>query len=176
MTGGPGVAPGLTFPAEAQMEQQRPYWLAGAVALWGLIWVWQGLKLPQFDQYAHIGPGLPVTLIGAGLILLGLILALQIRAGVRFEEQEAEDVAEDHRVSHRALALAAAGCALPMLTMPRLGFVVTCTLSFWLITRAFRSRRGALDLLIGAVVSLVAWFVFGRLGVQLGGLLPVAGI
>lgn len=159
-----------------QQQERRPYWLAGGIVLWGLIWVWQGLKLPQFDQYAHIGAGLPVTLIGAGLVVLGLILGMQIRTGVRFEEQEAEDVAEDHHVSHRALALAAAGCAVPMLTMPTLGFVVTSTLSFWLITRAFRSARLWLDLLIGFVVAIVAWFVFGRLGVQLGGLLPVAGI
>ena len=138
--------------------------------------MWQGLKLPQFDQYAHIGPGLPVTLIGAGLILLALILGLQIRAGVRFEEQDAEDVAEDHHVSRGALALAAAACALPMLTMQRLGFVLTCTFSFWLIARAFRSRRALLDLAIGLVVSLAAWFVFRKLGVQLGGLLPVAGV
>lgn len=158
------------------MEHDRPYWLAGGVVLWGLVWVWQGLKLPQFDQYAHIGPGLPVTAIGAGLVVLGLILAMQIRAGVRFEEQEAEDVSEDHRVSYPALALAAAGCAMPMLTMQRLGFVVTCTISFWLITRAFRSPRPLADLGIGLVVAVVAWYVFRLLGVQLGGLLPAAGI
>lgn len=157
-------------------HEKRPYWLAGAVALWGLVWVWQGLKLPQFDRYAHIGPGLPVTVIGAGLVVLGAILAVQIRGGARFEEQEAEDVSEDHHITWHGLAYAAAGCALPMLTMRPLGFVVTCTLSFWLITRAFRSPRPVLDLVIGAVVSLVAWYLFGKLGVQLGALLPVAGI
>ncbi|MRX48939.1 tripartite tricarboxylate transporter TctB family protein [Paracoccus sp. S-4012] len=159
------------------MEQQkRPYWLAAAVALWGIVWVWQGLRLPLTDRYAYIGPGLPVVGIGAGLVILALILALQIRGGVPFEEQSAEDVSADHHVSWYGLAFAAAGAAVPMLTMRHLGFVITCMLAFWLITRAFRSPRPALDLVIGAVVSLGAWYLFRLLGVQLGGLLPIAGI
>lgn len=155
---------------------RRPWWLALAVMLWGAVWVWQGLTLPQFDQYAHIGPGLPVTVIGGGLVLLGAILALQIARGARFEEQEAEDVAADHHVSYRALALAAAGAAVPMLTMERLGFALTGTIAFWLVARAFRSPRPAVDLVVGAVLSLAAWWVFGKLGVQLGPLLPLAGV
>ena len=82
----------------------------------------------------------------------------------------------DHHVSLRALALAAAGAAVPMLTMERLGFAITGTLAFWLVARAFRSPRPALDLLVGAVLSLVAWWLFGKLGVQLGPLLPLAGV
>lgn len=157
------------------MREMKPYWLAGGVILWGAIWVWQGLKLAQFDQYAHIGPGLPVTAVGAGLLVLGVILALQIRNGVRFEAQETEDVSPDGDVSHRALALAAAGCAVPMLTMPTLGFVITATLSFWLVARAFRSPRPLADLAVGAGMSLLAFWLFGKLGVQLGPLLPFMG-
>lgn len=154
------------------MAPDRPYWLALAVALMGAIWMWQGLKLPQFDQYAYVGPGLPVTLIGAGLLMLGAILGLQIRAGVPFNEQEAEDIDPDHGVSHRNLALAAAGAAVPMLTMQHLGFVVTCTLAFWLVARAFRAPRPVVDLLVGLVLSLAAWLIFRKLGVQLGPLVP----
>ena len=56
--------------------------------------LWKAAELPQFDQYAGIGPGMFPTIVGAVLVLLGLLLALQIHRGVRFEEQEAEDVAE----------------------------------------------------------------------------------
>lgn len=158
------------------MREVKPYWLAAGVALWGAIWVWQGLKLPQFDQYAGIGPGLPVTGVGVGLIVLGGILALQIAQGVKFEEQSAEDTVQDGEVSYRALLLAAAGCALPMLTMSTLGFALTAAGSFWLVARAFRSPNWVLDLVIGVVLAVVAWWLFGKLGVQLGPLLPIAGI
>ena len=147
---------------------ERPYWIAAGTVGWGAIVLWQAAKLPQFDQYAYIGPGFMPSMVGLGLVVLGVILALQIRAGVSFEEQGAEDVNEDHRVSYGALALAAAGCALPILTMKSLGFV--------LIAAAFKSRNWARNLALGLVVSLVAWWVFRKLGVQLGGLLPIAGI
>ncbi|MCB6178123.1 tripartite tricarboxylate transporter TctB family protein [Rhodobacter sp. Har01] len=155
---------------------ERPYWLAAGTAGWGAIVLWKAHELPQFDQYAHIGPGLMPTAVGAGLVLLGLILALQIRRGVPFEEQGAEDVNDNHVVSHKALTLAAAACALPLLTMKPLGFVVTCTGCFVLVAAAFKSRRWGLNLALGAVVSLVTWWLFGKLGVQLGGLLPALGV
>ena len=155
---------------------ERPYWLAAGTVGWGAIVLWKAAELPQFDQYAHIGPGLIPTVIGAGLVLLGVILALQIRAGVPFEEQGAEDVNDDHKVSRSALALAAAGSALPIFAMKPLGFVITCTCCFLLIAAAFKSRAWVLNLCLGAVFSTVCWWLFGKLGVQLGGLLPLAGI
>jgi len=156
--------------------QRRPWWIAAALALWGGVWLWQGLRLPQFDQYAGIGPGLVVTIIGAVLLLLAAILAWEIRAGVRFEEQAAEDIAEGQGVSNRALALAAVACGLPILTMQSLGFVVTGALCFALVARAFRSVRPLLDLTIGAVLAGLCYLGFGFLGVKLGGLLPILGV
>ena len=103
------------------------------------------------------------------------MLALQIRRGVSFEEQGAEDVNDDHSVSWKALGLAAAACALPMLTMKHLGFVITCAGCFVLIAAAFKSRRWALDLLLGLGFSFLCWWLFRKLGVQLGGILPLMG-
>lgn len=155
---------------------ERPYWIAAGTVGWGGIVLWKAAELPQFDQYAHIGPGFLPSAIGAVLVLLGLILALQIRRGVPFEEQAAEDVNEDHSVSYGALGLAAAACALPMLALPKLGFVLTCTGCFVLIAAAFKSRRWALNAVIGLGFSLLSWWLFRKLGVQLGGLLPIAGV
>lgn len=155
---------------------ERPYWIAAGTVGWGVIVLIKAAELPQFDQYAHIGPGLMPTVIGAMMVLLGLILAVQIRRGVPFEEQAAEDVNADHRVSYRALALAGAACALPMLTMKPLGFVITCAGCFVLIAAAFKSRRWLLNFVIGLAFTAVCWWLFRKLGVQLGGLLPIAGI
>mgnify|MGYP001601734591 FL=1 len=88
---------------------------------------------------------------------MGLLLALQIYRGVPFEEQDAEDVSEDHAVNYTALCLAAAACALPMLTMKPLGFVITCTGCFVLVAAAFKSRRWHLDLVLGLGFSLLCW-------------------
>ena len=155
---------------------ERPYWLAAGVAGWGAIVLWKAAELPQFHQYAGIGPGMFPTVVGAVMVFLGLLLALQIKRGVRFEEQGAEDVNEDHSVNYGALGLAAVACAMPMLTMKHFGFVVTGTLCFVLIAAAVKSRSHLLNLLLGAGFSLVCWWLFRKLGVQLGGLFPIAGV
>lgn len=154
---------------------ERPYWIAAGTMGWGAIVLYKAAELPQFDQHAYVGPGFLPSAIGAVLVLLGLMLTLQIRRGVSFEEQGAEDVNDDHSVSWKALGLAAAACALPMLTMKHLGFVITCTGCFVLIAAAFKSRRWALNLLLGLGFSLLCWWLFRKLGVQLGGLLPLMG-
>jgi putative tricarboxylic transport membrane protein len=155
---------------------ERPYWIAAGVIAFGLVWLYQASLLPQFAQYAELGPGFTVTLIGAGLVLFGAILAFQIYRGVPFEAQEAEDVASDLPPSRSSLAFAAAGAGIPILTMTTLGFVITATASFVLTTRAFQSRRYVFNTVIGATFALTCWYGFRLLGVPLGGLLPVAGV
>lgn len=158
------------------MTERRPYWIAAGTMGWGAIVTWKAAELPQFDQYAGVGAGFLPSVVGIVLMILGFLLAVQIWRGVRFEEQGAEDVTDDHGVDYGALALAAAACALPMLTMKPLGFVVTCTGCFVLIAAAFKSRKWVLNTVLGAVFSLICWWLFRKLGVQLGGLLPIAGV
>lgn len=155
---------------------ERPWWIAAGIAGWGAIVLWKAAELPQYDQYAGIGPGMVPTIVGAVLVLLGLMLAWQIHRGVKFEEQEAEDVAEGHAVSYPALALAAAACAVPLVMMKPFGFVVTSTICFVLVAAAFKSHKYVLNTAIGLVFALICWWLFRKLGVQLGGLLPIAGV
>lgn len=155
---------------------ERPYWIAAGSVGWGAIVLIKAAELPQFDQYAHIGPGLMPSVVGAGLVVLGLLLALQIRRGVPFNEQGAEDVNDEHVISRQALVLAIAACALPMVAMKPFGFVLTCTGCFILVAAAFKSRAWGMNAAIGLVFSLVCWWLFRKLGVQLGGLLPIVGV
>jgi putative tricarboxylic transport membrane protein len=65
---------------------------------------------------------------------------------------------------------------LPSLMMEPLGLPLTASVCFMLVARALGSRRVLLDLLSGFVLGSACWFLFGRLGLQLGGFLPVAGL
>jgi putative tricarboxylic transport membrane protein len=147
----------------------------GIIAI-GAVWVYGALSLPQTAQYAQIGPGLFVTVIGIGLIGLGALLTWQIVRGEEFKAQDSEDAMADMPADKAALLTAVAATALPLLTMRYLGFPLTATLSFALVARAFGSRRPALDLLIGAALALIAYFGFIQLGVTLGGLFPLLDI
>lgn len=156
---------------------ERPYWLGAGVILFGALWLYQSFaNLPQLAQYAELGPGFTVSLIGAGLVLLGLILIWQISRGESFESQEGEDVDASQGASWPALGLAVAGAALPLLTMQHLGFAITAAFSFMLVTRALGSRRLVMDAAIGLVLGLLCWYGFGKLGVPLGDFVPLLGV
>ena len=157
------------------MPQRRPWWLGLAVIAIGAVWLQQGYGLPKTGGYAGVGPGDFVMLVGGALILLGLVLTAQIARGASFEPQEAESAEAGARPSRRALAFAAAGAAIPLLTMEPLGFPLTAMLSFALVTHAFGSRRIVFDCAIGLALGAICWYGFSKLGVTLGGALPLAG-
>lgn len=155
---------------------ERPYWLGAGVILFGLVWVYQGLLLPQFQIYAGVGPGFAVTLVGAVLVTLGLILCVQIWRGERFEAQEGEDVDAAQSASWPALLWTFAGAAFPIAAMLWLGFPLTAAISFALVAFGFGARNLFWNLAIGLTIGGLSFYGFGELGVQLGDLLPMAGI
>jgi len=158
-----------------QKHARRPWWLGLAVIAIGAVWLQQGCQLPEAGGYAGVGPGAFVKLVGLALVLLGLALTGQIARGASFAPQESEGAQADAPPSRLALALAMAGAAVPLLTMRELGFPLTAMLAFALVTRAFGSRRLLPDCAIGLALGLACWLGFSRLGVTLGGLLPLAG-
>jgi len=153
----------------------RPWWLGIIVVAIGGLWLYQSTGLPQLGGYAALGPGFFVSVIGVALIVLGGVLLIQIALGESFEAQDSEDAQAGARASWPSLLLAAAGAGIPLLTMEWLGFPLTAMLAFALVTRAFGSRRVVMDCLIGLVIGAVCWLGFSRLGVSLGGVLPLAG-
>lgn len=151
----------------------RPWWLGVAVAATGGVWLYGALTLPQRATYAVVGPGVFPALIGAALVLLGVLLVVQVARGERFEPQEAEDVDTRQRPSRAAFWTTVAGAAVPVATMERLGFPLTAALSFAIVARALGSRRWPLDLVLGLLLGTAAWYGFSRLlGVTLPGFLP----
>lgn len=158
----------------ATPQRRRPWWLGLAVIAIGAVWLQQGYGLPKMGGYAGVGPGDFVMLVGAALIVLGLILIAQIARGEAFNPQEAESAQAEAPPSRRALAFAAAGAAIPLLTMRPLGFPLTAMLAFALVTHAFGSRRILLDCAIGLALGVICWVGFSKLGVTLGGALPLA--
>jgi putative tricarboxylic transport membrane protein len=136
------------------------------------VWLYGAASLPQGAQYAVIGPGLFVTVIGIALVLLGALLTFQIARGERFSPQESEDAVADAPADPKAFALAVTAAAVPLLLMRTIGFPLTSILSFALVARAFGSKRIVLDLAIGAILAAVAYWGFTRLGVGLGPIFP----
>lgn len=154
----------------------RPWWLAAAIIAIGAVCVWGASSLPHASRYAGIGPGTVPRLIGLVLIGLGILLAFQIARGETFEAQGAENADASLPMNLTAFLLALVACALPILTLRSLGLPLVAMASFTLVARSFGSRRLVLDLVTGAILGSLSWLLFDRLGLQLGGFMPIAGI
>ena len=156
--------------------RDRPWWLGVAVAGLGAVWLHGAWSLPQTATYAAIGPGLFVTIVGLGLLLLGGLLVVAVARGERFEPQEAEDADASREPSRRAFWLTVLAGVLPVFLVRPLGFPVAAALTFALVARAFDSRRLAVDLALGLGLGVLCWVLFSRfLGLPLPGF-PLVGI
>lgn len=153
-----------------------PWWLGLAVVLMGAVCLYASTELATTAQYAAVGPGMFVTGVGLVLIGLGVLLLIQIARGEVFEPDEAENAVPGQAMDKRAFVTALLGAIVPVLTIANLGLPLTAMLSFMLVARAFGSRRLVSDLVIGFVLGSLCWLLFGWLGLQLGGFLPLAGV
>jgi putative tricarboxylic transport membrane protein len=155
--------------------RKGPWWLGLAVILMGAVCFYASTELAATAQYAAIGPGMFISGVGLGLIGLGVLLLIQIAQGEVFEPEEAENAVPGQRMDKRAFFTALLAAILPALTIEMLGLPITAMLSFMLVARAFGSQRLVFDLVAGFVLASLAWFLFGWLGLQLGGFFPLAG-
>jgi putative tricarboxylic transport membrane protein len=166
----------VSEPGRAAPERSgaaRPYWLGLVVIALGAVWLGGARTLPQAATYAVIGPGMFVTLVGGGLVVLGVLLLVAVARGERFEPQDAEDADPERPTAWPAFGLTTLAAALPIAVLRPLGFPLAAALTFALVARAFGSRRPAKDLGIGVALGVACWLLFARLlGLELPGPLP----
>lgn len=156
--------------------RKGPWWLGLAVMFMGAVCFYASTELATTAQYATIGPGMFVAGVGVGLLVLGILLLIQIAQGEVFEPEATENAEPGKPMDKRAFFTALLAACLPALTIELLGLPLTGMLSFMLVARAFGSTRLVSDLAVGFVLAALCWFMFGWLGLQLGGFFPFAGV
>ncbi len=107
--------------------------------------------------YSQVGPRAFPYMIGGGLVILGGILSWQAVSGgwrnVPLDEAHEQP-------DWVAFAILSAGVLLHMASIGWAGFVLASTFLFMLIARGFGSRRLFRDIVVGLLLSTVAFFVF----------------
>lgn len=151
----------------------QPWWLGLFIILVGAVCLYASSSLSLSAQYAGIGPGLFVAMVGTGLVALGILLMIQMARGTAFDDEER---AADPGMDKRAFFTVLLASIVPALTMQSLGLPLTASVSFMLVARALKSRNIVLDLVSGFVLGSACWYLFSKLGLQLGGFLPLAGV
>ena len=130
---------------------------AGVVALGGLM-LWGSYHLPTGGGYAQVGPGVTPRIVGVGLLALGALLVREALAGGFLGVDEAEE--RGLGMDWAAFAWITAGLVAYGLLIVRLGFILSSTLLFMLVARAFGSRRWLLDATVAALLAIAIFAVF----------------
>ncbi|MFF9912846.1 tripartite tricarboxylate transporter TctB family protein [Streptomyces sp. NPDC013457] len=121
-------------------------------------------------QRGPVGPKTVPVVVGAGLLVVAVLLAIDVLRGGRGESEGGEDVDLSEPADWRTvLLLAGVFLAFAVLIGP-VGFPVSGALLFWGAAYALGSRHLRRDPLIAAGLSLLTYVVFDSLlGVPLPG-------
>ncbi|MDX3862910.1 tripartite tricarboxylate transporter TctB family protein [Streptomyces europaeiscabiei] len=121
-------------------------------------------------QRGPVGPKTVPIAVGAGLLLIAALLAVDVLRGGRGQAESGEDIDLSEPADWRTVALLAGVFLGAAVLIEPLGFPIAGALLFWGAAYALGSRRLDRDPLIAAVISLVTYAVFNNLlGVPLPG-------
>ena len=116
--------------------------------------------------YSRVGPRLFPFMVGGLMTIMGLLLLRDAWAGDW--KCEATDP-EGEPIDWAPLGLLALGLVLNILLIERIGFILSSTIMFTFVAKAFDAGRLWMAALIGFVLSAVAYFGFADLlGLRMG--------
>ena len=115
--------------------------------------------------YDRIGPRFFPYLVATGLLISGILLAKGV-----FKHKGALVEPLSFQTKWSGLGTLSVSLVLSVLLFNRAGFILTATLLFWLVARAFESRRYWRDAVVGLLLSISIYLSFtGGLGLVLPG-------
>jgi len=129
--------------------------------------------LPSEGGYAGIGPNFIPAVVAAGIIVLGVWLAIEAFAGGWRDAPEQEAVFQKN-----PFLWVSAGLFAHMALIGWAGFIIAGTVLFACVARGFGSRRIARDIAIALVFTLGIYLFFVKLlnvNLPAGWLSPVLG-
>ena len=127
--------------------------LGGAVLALGLFVAIETTQLRVGPSHATVSPTLFPYIVAAGLLLIGALVLYQAFFGHIAHERGLE-------LDFPAVGLISAGLVVQILLLERLGWIPATTILFAVVAHAFGSRRLALDLVIGLVLTALAFMIF----------------
>jgi putative tricarboxylic transport membrane protein len=136
--------------------------LGVALCLAGVLLLIGTSSITVSPAYARVGPRVFPFLVAVGLIAVGVVYAVESSRGRRQIDEKPATVLP--------VVVICAAMILDAFLFDRLGFILSSTLLFALVAAGFGSRHYFLNIVIGLVLSGIAYvlFVYG-LGLNLPG-------
>jgi len=143
--------------------------LALAVVVFGTLVVWQATQIRLTPAYAKVGPRIIPYIVGGGLVLIGIWLAVAALGGRSAAPSvESEDADASLPTDWRTLGLLSGSLLVYLFALEPAGFVVASALLYAGSTFAMGSRRIGRDLVVGVVIAGLLFVGFTRgLGLSL---------
>jgi len=147
-----------TEPQQRQVDKAQ-YGLAAALAAVGLYTIFdaRGLTVGFGDP---VGPRVFPYVIGAGMVLLAVLLAMATARGDVAEGEEGEDVDLTSPPDWVTVGKLVGIMVLNVLLVNVLGWAITGAVLFAGCAWALGSRTPLRDVLVGAVLSVGSWYFF----------------
>lgn len=155
--------------------------LAAGVVILGAVVVWQTTQIRLTPINSRVGPRVIPYIVGAGLIVTGFWLAIDVLRG-NFARpsggEDSEDVDPTLPTDWGTVVIIGVSLLAYLLLIERAGFVIASTVLFYGAAFGMGSRHYIRDLAIGFALSLAAYFLFtDGLSLRLPeGVLPLDGI
>ena len=133
--------------------------LAAVTAVVGAYTIYDATTL-QVGFADPVGPRVFPYVVGAGLLVSSVLLALAALRGDRPEAEGGEDVDLDVKADWVTVAKLVAIIALTIVTVGFLGWAISGAILFAGSTWALGSRTLIRDVIVGCVLSVLSWYAF----------------
>jgi putative tricarboxylic transport membrane protein len=159
----------MTEPIEKPSVDRAQYLVCAVLVAVGAFIIYDALSLPGgFAKVDPVGPKLFPMVIGIGLLVLAVILAIAIPRGSKGEADAGEDIDPDLPSDWRTVGLLVAIFVAMILLVNPLGWAIAGALMFAACATVLGSRRYLRNILIGAVLSVGSFYAFySGLGIPL---------
>ena len=156
-------AAGGAVPAADKRRARRWLVAAGAaVALWGGFALWKAFDIRQPSAYRPMGPRVFPVIISISLIVLGVLFIIETLRGAD-EAVEKHVVAEHRTADHKQAAIIVCLLIVYAWSFERIGYVVATAAFLPAVSRVLGSRSLLRDVIVGVILSVVAFTVFTEL-------------
>lgn len=137
--------------------------VAAGVVVLGLLVLWKTGDIRLTPINSRVGPRVIPYIVGAGLVLTGLWLAIDVLRG-SLPTPDAGDDAEDVDVTLPTdwvtVGIIAAALVIYLLLIERAGFIIASALLFFGAAFGMGSRRYARDVAVALALAAGAYFIF----------------
>ena len=145
----------------AQEQGRSEYGVALFLAALGLLVIVQALLLPESRIVrGPVGPAAVPLVVGALLVIVGAVLAIDVKRGGRGEPEGGEDIDLTGGSDWRTVALLAVAFVANALLIETLGWVFSGAILFWGSAFALGSRHYVRDAVIAFALSIGSFYLF----------------